>query len=38
MRLTGVQFLSFLDIQIKTYEEMKILGEVWAGQASVGAN
>jgi hypothetical protein len=27
-----------LDILIKSYREMKLLGEVWAKQASVGAN
>jgi hypothetical protein len=33
-----IQFLSFSDIQIKSYGEMKILGEVGAGHASVGTN
>jgi hypothetical protein len=41
MRL-GISFarvqISFLDICIKSYRGMKILGEVWARQASAKAN
>jgi hypothetical protein len=33
-----IQFLLFLDIWIKSYGEMKILGEVWRGWASARAN
>jgi hypothetical protein len=34
----GAQFLYFLDLRIKSYGEMKILGEVWVGWASAVAN
>jgi hypothetical protein len=33
-----VPFLLFLDIRIKIYGEMKIMGEVWAWRASIGIN
>jgi hypothetical protein len=35
---TRVQISQFLDLRIKSYGKMKILGEVWAGQASDVAN
>jgi hypothetical protein len=34
----GIQISYFLDLQIKSYECLKFLGEVWAGQACIGAN
>jgi hypothetical protein len=34
----GVQFLKNLYLEIKSYGEMKILGEVWATRASAGAS
>jgi hypothetical protein len=34
----GVQLLSFFDIWIKSYGEMKIQEQLWARQASVAAN
>jgi hypothetical protein len=34
----GVQFLSFLDIQIKSYGGMKIQDQLWAKWVGAGAN
>jgi hypothetical protein len=34
----GVQISYFLDLRIKSYGYLKILGEVWAGWACAGAN
>jgi hypothetical protein len=34
----GVQISYFLDLRIKSYGCLKILGEVWVGWACAGAN
>jgi hypothetical protein len=34
----GVQISKFLDLWIKSYGYLKILGEVWVGRACAGAN
>jgi hypothetical protein len=34
----GVQIFKFLDLQIKSYGCLKILGEAWKGRACAGAN
>jgi hypothetical protein len=35
---TGVQISYFSDLQIKSYRCLKILGEIWAEWACIGAN